>query len=105
VHNGILNLQKYFYNKILTRIKSNERNYPKSLRQYIAMLYAKPYMKIYLENEIVNTKLFIYSLLKPCEFTITTGNLKSNANQNKKTIEVSITKISDEIRTLQDEIM
>jgi hypothetical protein len=27
-----------------------------SLRQYLAMLYAKPYMKIYLEDEIVNTK-------------------------------------------------
>jgi hypothetical protein len=68
------------------------------------MLYAKPYMKIFLQDKIVDTKIFIYSLFEPREFTLTTTRLKANEKQYKKNLDEGITKLNEKIRTLNTAI-
>jgi hypothetical protein len=61
-----------------------------SFRAYLSILYSTPYMKIYINDKKVQTKILEKTLFKPVKYTYTSSRFKNKAIASIKTIEDSI---------------
>ncbi|VDK49197.1 unnamed protein product [Anisakis simplex] len=81
--------------------RENERN---SLRAYLAVLYAKPRMRVFIRGEKVDTKRILSALYKPRMYQYQARNLKACAERELQDCQKKVVELTDTVALNKSEV-